>query len=101
MTTLMKKLFGDVATQEGAEVTPILPVDQTDLEQMLLDLAAFGKPRLSLQDGGWHGWISMHVKAIGTSVDVRSEFDHKTPREALICCAKRVQEMLRINKENQ
>lgn len=93
MGELMTKLFGSthVAT----------PINPTDFEQALIDLAAYGQPRVSLQDNGWHCWVSMHVKALGTSVDVRSQFDHPTPREALNCCALRIQEMLRINKENQ
>ncbi len=66
-----------------------------DLEQILLHLCRFGRPRLSRMDRGWHCWVSMHVQAVGAAVEIKSEFDHATPLESAQVCLDRVQAVVR------
>jgi hypothetical protein len=53
------------------------------LEELLVDLCAFGAPKLSRTAQGWFFWIKVHVTTAGTSFEVSSDMDHPTPRAAL------------------
>ena len=64
---------------------------QPDLEQLMVDLARYGKPRLSMvRPGLWHASIEMNTSAVGASFDVKAEFDHATPVEAVTTLAQRM-----------
>jgi hypothetical protein len=57
----------------------------TDLRTMLMELADFGQPRLSQQDDGcWYACVKFPAPK-GTRAEVASDFEHKTPEEALQC----------------
>lgn len=61
-----------------------------DLETMLMRLAAIGRPALSqMAEGGWHCRFEYPAPE-GVTAMVRSEFNHRTPQEALQCCIDRL-----------
>lgn len=60
------------------------------LEEALDALSKFGQPRLSKVDGGWHCSMELFVSTMGTTLTVRSEFDHPKHIDAVRECAKRV-----------
>ena len=71
-----------------------------DLSSELVGLCKYGKPRLSLQERGWHCFIEMNTNAEGASFDVRSEFDHPSPEDALIVCKARAELAVKKISEN-
>lgn len=74
---------------------PALPVLADPLADVLLRLARFGKPTITSMRGGvWWCYVSMHVAAVGASVDVKSESDHPTPISAALQCEQRINEMI-------
>lgn len=66
-------------------------ITRNTIEKYLNDLTSYGMPRIfQASDGGWSSCIDMRVSSLGASFEVRSEFDHKTPLEAVRCCHERV-----------
>jgi hypothetical protein len=67
----------------GAET----PVERApaDLEGRLVWLLKFGIPRVSRvrSASGWHASIEMNTNTDGASFEVKSEFNHDTPSQAL------------------
>lgn len=65
----------------GIELAP------AGLTERLVWLSRFGKPRLGIygSGGGWHASVDMHVtdSVKGTSFEVKSDFDHVAPDEAV------------------
>lgn len=56
------------------------------LNDRLVWLTKFGKPKVGVYgSGGWHAHIEMHVADTvkGASFEVKSEFKHQTPDEAV------------------
>lgn len=66
-----------------------------DLEQLLLHLNQFGKPRVFRMAHGWHCSCQMFVHAKGADVEINSEFDHPTPTLAAQTCFDRVSAVVR------
>lgn len=66
-----------------------------DLEQLLLNLSAFGRPRLFGMSGGWHCNVDMFVQATGATVQVNSDFNHPSPSIAAQACLDRVSAVVR------
>lgn len=62
------------------------------LEEVLQELAKWGKPRVGQYGstpGGWHCSIEVNVTPVGVKFEAKSEsFDHLTPTEAAISCRK-------------
>lgn len=55
------------------------------LSELLMELASIGAPRLSRgETGGWHASVKFPAPE-GTTAEVRSNFDHHSPEEALQC----------------
>jgi len=59
------------------------------LEQLLDELQKYGKPRLSYMGNGWHCCVEMYVCAKGVEFEVKSDFKHKTHKDAAIECCER------------
>jgi hypothetical protein len=76
--------------QKAEALRPDMP-----LEDLLVKLCEFGKPRVGMYGSGWHCHIDMHVASVGTSFEVKSEFGHRTPLVAARLCANRVIETLK------
>jgi hypothetical protein len=70
------------------------PVPEASLEDILMRLAQFGKPRVSRFNSGWYCAVDMHVATLGTSIEIKSDFSLKTPGEAVRQCEERLKEML-------
>lgn len=66
-----------------------------DLEQTLLRLNHYGKPRVSRMDRGWYCVVEMFVQAEGASVDIKSESNHPSPSTAAQECLDRVSAVVR------
>ena len=78
--------------------TEISRIDQLDkavkreekLEDLLIMITRFAKPRLSHMSDGWFCVCDMYLSQDGCSFEVKSEFDHPSPLEAVTTCAKRI-----------
>ncbi len=66
----------------------------TDLESSLNSLCSFGQPKLSKMDNGWYCRIDMFVSSEGASFEIQSNFDHKTPSDAVNTLIERLQKTL-------
>ena len=64
------------------------------LEELLLFLTRFGKPRCGMFGTGWSCQVEMHVVSVGTSFEVKSDFGMETPLAAAKQCAERLIETL-------
>lgn len=65
-----------------------------DLSDMLVSLVKYGKPRVSYftsSGGGWACTVEMNTNTIGSTFEVRSEFNHKDPIEAVRQCRERIE----------
>lgn len=88
--SLITALFGD---QVAAHPFPQQPkaVPQESLEDVLMDLAKWGHPRLSMPSGrGWYSTVEVIVTPVGAKFDVASEFGMATPLEAALQCRERL-----------
>lgn len=65
------------------------------LEEILLFLALYGKPRLSWLTNGWYCCLDVMVTGKGVEFKIASEFDHPTPLEAVMVCKQRLEEAMR------
>lgn len=64
---------------------------QPNLEQLLLDLTYFGRPRMFMADDGtWLAAIEMNTTSAGAKFEVKSDFKHTNPRDAVVQLAERV-----------
>lgn len=61
------------------------------LEDVLLELAKWGKPRISMPSGeGWYSCVEVNITPTGAKFDVQSEFRMATPLAAAIQCRERL-----------
>lgn len=65
-------------------------VEDLSLEEHLQQMRYYGKPRVSLMNGGWYSCIDMNTNTTGTSFEVKSDFDHPTPTLAAKQCHERI-----------
>lgn len=61
-----------------------------DLQDLMLYLIRYGKPRISYLDGGWYCKVEMNTNTKGTQFDVASDFSHATPIAAAKECHERI-----------
>lgn len=61
-----------------------------DLQELMVYLIRYGRPRLSYLDGGWYCKVEMNTNTKGTQFDVASEFNHPTPISAAKQCHERI-----------
>lgn len=66
----------------------------TPVDDGLVALSAYGKPRLSRMDKGWLCSVEVHSSAKGASIDVRSEFNCQTPKQAMLQCCVRLHDLV-------
>lgn len=69
-----------------------LPAAQQDrLEAVLIDLAKWGKPRISMPSGdGWYSSIEVNITPTGAKFEVSSDFKMATPLAAALQCRERL-----------
>lgn len=73
------------------EVSEAQRVAQMELEEFMVYLIRYGKPRLSYLDGGWYCKVEMNTNTKGTQFDVASEFNQPTPLHAVRMCNERIE----------
>ena len=74
------------------------------LEELLENLVKYGKHSLYWMGDGWHCNLEVYVNTIGAELKVRSEFNNRTHKNAVIQCTIRLEETIEkiINtKESQ
>lgn len=76
----------------SADPSQSAPVAQQDsLEDVLLDLAKWGKPRVGQygsSHSGWHCCVEVTVTPVGVKFEAKSDFNHATPLQAAVTCRK-------------
>ena len=80
------------ATQDTPAVTPA----RDSIEDLLDQLCQLARPRLSKTKSGWHASIELAVQSAGCEFDIRSDFNHPTPADALRTLIDRATAALRI-----
>lgn len=65
-------------------------VEELTLEEHLEKMRYYGKPRVSLLNGGWYSCVEMNTNTTGTSFEVKSDFDCETPTAAAKQCHERI-----------
>jgi hypothetical protein len=65
-------------------------INQPTLEELLMELKHYGKPRVGMFDGGWYCSIEMNTNTVGADFKCASEFDIPTPTDAAKQCLERV-----------
>lgn len=72
-------------TQKEAEQVPNM-----QLEELIVHMIRFGRPRVSYVSNGWYCKVEMNTNTKGTQFDIASEFDHPTPLSAARECHQRI-----------
>lgn len=75
---------------EELEAPTLAPTGDESLEDVLIDLAKWGKPRVGQygSDGTWHCSVEVSITPIGAKFEVRSDFERKSPLDAAKQCRK-------------
>jgi len=68
---------------------------EATLEECLIALCKYGRPRLSRHKDGWYAEIEMHVPSEGVSFSIKTSFDEKTPSSAVSLLLSRVHETIK------
>jgi hypothetical protein len=67
-----------------------------DLQDEIHELSKFGKVTLGqYATTGWHCGLKLFMVGKGVEIDVKSDFNHPTPREAVRQAAERLADALR------
>lgn len=72
------------------KVSEATRVHDMPLEELMVYMIRYGKPRISYLDGGWYCKVEMNTNTSGTQFDVASEFSHKDPSTAARQCHERI-----------
>jgi hypothetical protein len=67
-------------------------VEDASLEELLLELKNFGKPRVGIygSDGTWHCSVDMNTNTVGADFQCKSDFNQPNPTAAAKQCLERV-----------
>jgi len=87
---MMFNLIKQGETETTSATIHCNPVNQPTLEELLMELKHYGKPRVGMFDSGWHCNIEMNTNTVGADFKCSSEFDIPTPTEAAKQCLERV-----------
>ena len=69
------------------------------LEELLDDLVKYGKHNVSWMGDGWYCSLEFYVNVIGAKLEVRSDFNNQSHKNAVIQCTIRLHETIdQINK---
>ena len=90
MNLEMGKTMFDLIKKGDPGTTHCNAVKQPTLEELLMELKHYGKPRVGMFDNGWHCNIEMNTNTVGADFKCSSEFDIPTPTEAAKQCLERV-----------
>lgn len=73
------------------------PATET-LEDVLQDLAKWGRPRVGQYGStheGWHCNVEVRVTPVGVTFEAKSDFKHATPLEAAIVCRQNLRDAVK------
>lgn len=75
-----------------SSLADVRKVEDMTLEQLLLELKNYGKPRVGMYgtDGFWHCSVDMNTNTVGATFECKSDFKHVTPAAAVKQCLERV-----------
>ena len=82
--------------QQLATAAP-LEYDSLPTDECLAELARYGNPRIGQygKGNGWHANVDMIVSGKGVRFEIKSEFEHSTPNDALNVCLQRMRAALK------
>ena len=82
--------------KRSPEPVPPQPMGET-LEDVLLDLAKWGSPRVGQYstDGTWNCNLEVNITPIGAKFEVRSDFKQTTPLAAALQCRENLREAVK------
>ena len=86
-------MFKPIQPTESATPTqqPQGELDHIDLQELLLDMQKYGKPRIHCHDDNtWSCAIDVNISPVGAKFEVRSDFKQLTPVAAAIQCNERL-----------
>ena len=72
-----------------------------DIQKELVEMLDYGRPSLSFIDTGWYCRIKMNTNSKGATFDVRSDFNHGSPAEAIRVCRLRVKAAIKTIKDTK
>ena len=67
-----------------------------DLQELMVHMIRYGKPRLSYITDGWYCKVEMNTNTQGTQFDIASEFSHQSPLAAAKQCHERIINALKV-----
>jgi hypothetical protein len=79
-----------VITASNTGKSKLFQQDQPTLEELLMELKQYGKPRVSFLGDGWHCNVEMNTNTVGADFKCASEFGMPTPTDAAKQCLERV-----------
>jgi hypothetical protein len=85
-----------ITASRAAPETP-QPAGET-LEDVLLDLAKWGRPRVGQYGStheGWHCNVEVRVTPVGVTFEAKSDFRHETPLEAALVCRQNLRDAVK------
>jgi hypothetical protein len=73
--------------ERSPEPVPPQPIGES-LEDVLLELAKWGRPRVGQygNDGTWHCGVDVNVTPVGVKFEAKSDFNQTTPIAAALQC---------------
>ena len=81
-----------ITAGDGTGKSKFYQADQPTLEELLMELKHYGKPRVGMygDDGCWHCNIEMNTNTVGADFKCSSDFKMPTPTDAAKQCLERV-----------
>lgn len=79
-----------ITAGDGTGKSKFYKQNQPTLEELLVELMHYGKPRVSFLGDGWYCNVEMNTNTIGADFKCASDFDMPTPTEAAKQCLERV-----------
>jgi hypothetical protein len=79
-----------ITAGDGTGKSKFYQADQPTLEEMLIELSTYGKPRVGMFDRGWHCNVEMNTNTVGADFKCASDFGMATPTDAAKQCLERV-----------
>lgn len=89
--TLLQILRKEQALRREREAADAKSAPAETLEDVLLELAKWGKPRVTMPGGsGWYSSVDVNVSPAGAKFEVASDFSMATPLAAALQCRDRL-----------
>jgi hypothetical protein len=79
-----------ITSGDGTGKSKFYQQNQPTLEELLMELMHYGKPRVSFLGDGWHCNVEMNTNTVGADFKCASEFGITTPTDAAKQCLERV-----------